>query len=364
MLRPLPVTALLLTSVLLSGCSQSRNFTRRDYSEVRDPFMGGEDSVGQANSGRAGLASLDSGSSALAEGSEAVDPLGGRPSGPTPIRQVAGEIERGAPGSGVARAVYPATVADGEPAAGTSAVGVDTAIGSGQPAAGRSWQGPALSNFLSGRETESNATAGGASVLNRTTPQFPAAPIARRPSPAAEAAAMNEMNREIGGFSSFLEQSASEGVAAAAGASEAARESAAAAADTSRSFSEFASKKKAEWAAQGRAVQGGVQQSAEAARGAVRRSVEATEDAAVRASDDFFEELATPGSTSARANAPSSVPAAKKTDAPPVSEPEPGAVHADEDGSAEMVNPFETLDETFSGQPAEQSPEFDPNDAP
>ena len=333
MSRPLLVSALLLCSLLICGCNPSRTFGRKDYAESRDPFMGGTSPAAGDKYSSAGVASLDPAPSPLP--------------GPKPIQQTAGVEGHEAAGTGIAQAVYPGSQEQG------------------QPAAPRSWQGPALSSFLAGRDVEpAQATADTASVLNRTAPQVSPSPQARRTSPAAEAASMNEMNQEIGGFSSFLEQSAANGSAAVRSAQQAAGESAAAADQSARSFSDFASQKKAEWAAQGRAAKSGAAEAASTLREDVQN-----------ASDDFFEQLAAPADASSfqgsnastvRTNAASAIPSSDdnlSTDPATAQDPQPQP--------EQMVNPFEdteaffspqepqpdaesapeTLDESFSGEP-------------
>ena len=332
MSRPLSVVALLLGSLVICGCNSSRTFGRKDYAESRDPFMGGVSPTPSERSAATGVASL----------SAAADTL----RGPKPIQQAAGTADNEVAGSGVAQAVYPVP---GEES-GTAAT--------------RSWQGPALSGFLAGRDVEpAVATAGGGSVLNRTAPQISASPLTRRASPAAEAASMKEMNEEIGGFGSFLDQTAASGSAAVQSTQQAARDTAAAAGQSARSFSDFTSQKKAEWAAQGRAAKTGAAGVAAGVREDLRNT-----------SDDFFEQLASPAAAPAstaangsrvRTNAASEIPSGSEDPAVETSvseEPvQPDAMEnpLDDDEaffspeSAEpSVDPFsDTLDQSFSGEP-------------
>lgn len=310
MLRQLPLVALLLSILLAGGCSSSRTLSRSDYEDTRDPFMqGGSGGTGAA--GSTGMASLDDPSPGeLAAGTAADSGAASPLPGPKPIRQAAAVQGAHTAGSGIARAAYPQPETPDDrvsnspqtPAAGVipnTAASPATASGAG---GGRSWQGPALSNFLSGREQPPAETISGESVRSRTatsanstlngtaTTGRPAA----RPSPAAEAAALSEMNREIGGFSSFLEQSADGTKTAAKEAGRVAESTAAGAAESAGNFADFAARKRAEWAAQSRTVKNDARQTADSLKSSAASAVDAAGNAAQSASDDFFEQLAAP----------------------------------------------------------------------
>lgn len=360
--RSLPFAALILTTLLAGGCNTSRMLTRSDYEETRDPFMDGSRAAGLRDADSAGVASLDGPTSDAPAGAvttyqqEVTSPL----PGPKPIQRVSGFQQPQSVGSGIARAAYP------EPESSVHAAPTDPATSG---TASRSWQGPSLSSFLSGRDVPPSETISGESVRNRTaasttTSAQPGTGSIRK-SPAAEAAALSEMNREIGGFSSFLEQSAGQGAAAATQAGRLAESAADGAAASAGDFVDFASRKRAEWAAQTRATQAEAQKAASAAKSTAAAAADGVSKAARSASDDFFEQLAAPAAEQAvAAHANTATPSTEPTNADPAT--------AEETGSSE--NPFdempsfdendeesmESLDAGFSGQPGAIPAGFNP----
>lgn len=357
MLRKLSLATLLLSTLLAGGCSSSRTLSRSDYEDTRDPFMqGGGGGTGAAAAGSSGVASLDDSSPGEANAGVAADSRGASPlPGPKPIRQAAAVQGPRTAGSGIARASYPQSETPEDPAANipqTSAAGAipNTAASTATPpgaGGGRSWQGPALSNFLSGREQPPAESISGESVRSRTAASAVSAAstlngtstpgrLAARPSPAAEAAALSEMDREMGGFSSFLEQSADGTKAAAKEAGRVAESTAAGAAESAGNFADFAARKRAEWAAQSRSAKNDAKQTADALKSSAASAVDAAGNAAQSASDDFFEQLAAPQGEVGNA--------------------------ADESPSfdAEDASSTEALDAGFSGQPGSIPAGFEP----
>ncbi|MFM7059389.1 MAG: hypothetical protein ACKO2P_20955, partial [Planctomycetota bacterium] len=212
MFRLLPITALLISTLLAGGCNTSRTLTRREYEETRDPFMdGGSGVAGSATGGGAGVASLDSQATADSSSSAAFDPRPTPPlPGPKPIQRASAVQSPRSAGTGIAHAAYPQpeTVDEASASAPLNAIGTTGPAASAgtSVSSGRSWQGPALSNFLSGRDDAPQASISGESVRTRTSAGLSGNPSAAVPStsparrsPAAEAAAMSEMDREIGG---------------------------------------------------------------------------------------------------------------------------------------------------------------------
>ncbi|MFM7038747.1 MAG: hypothetical protein ACKO2L_13595 [Planctomycetaceae bacterium] len=359
--RSLPFAALILTTLFAGGCNTSRMLTRRDYQETRDPFMDGSRDVGGRNAA-SGVASLDAPTSDVPGGAvttnneEVTPPL----PGPKPIQRVSGFQQPQAVGAGIARAAYP------EPESSNHAATADPSTAG---TAARSWQGPSLSSFLSGRDVPPAETISGESVRNRTsasTTAFaqPGTGSGRR-SPAAEAAALSEMNREIGGFSSFLEESAGEGTAAATQAGRLAGSAADGAAASAGDFADFASRKRAEWAAQARSAQSAAQNAASTAKSTAAAAAERTGKAARSASDDFFEQLAAPAAEQAAA----ADAKAATTSADPTSSDSVTAA-----GTGSVENPFDempsfdendeesmdSLDAGFSGEPGAIPAGFSP----
>ncbi|MFM7056653.1 MAG: hypothetical protein ACKO2P_06985, partial [Planctomycetota bacterium] len=159
-----------------------------------------------------------------------------------------------------------------------------------------------------------------------------------------------------GGFGNFLEQTAGRGAAVARDAGQTAQSTAAGAADSAGNFADFASRKRAEWAAQARSAQADAKKTATAVKSSAAAAVKSSAAAAVEsagtaaqsASDDFFEQLATPTTDSGEA----------------AESPDP----------ASTVNPFEelpsfdaedaastdALDAGFSGQPGSIPAGFKP----
>ena len=263
--KKMVLIALIGSTMLMSGCSRSRAFTRGDYSEMQDPFMGGmADSsaaeLADSGTGRAGRASLDSDS--------ATEAVGGQESltrGPRPIAQVGGTLDPTGSSGAVSHAVYPSeeleASADAVPA-GRQVI--------------RSYEGPALSGFLQGKRAETAELNGGMTAGNSILQRQTAAPGLTKNSmmsPAAQAAALPGMSAEVEGFSSFLKDSSDQVVNDAETVVQDAKASAA-------SFSEFAAQKKAQW-----------QHQAQAAPDAAKQSVVQAKDAVRQRKDAFIEQI-------------------------------------------------------------------------
>lgn len=359
--RSLTFAALILSTLFAGGCNSSRMLSRSDYQETRDPFMDGSGNAGARAAESAGVASLDApafgeSSGAVRTHDEVTSPL----PGPKPIQRVSGFQQPQALGSGIARAAYP------EPESSNDATTMDP---TSADTASRSWQGPSLSSFLSGRDVAPAETIEGAAVRTRTsasTTAFaqPGTGSARR-SPAAEAAALSEMNREIGGFSSFLEQSAVQSAAAANQAGRLAGATADSAAATAGDFADFASRKRAEWAAQTRSAQADAQRAASAAKSTAAAAADNAGRAARSVSDDFFEQLAAPaGGQAAAAHANTATTPTEPTNADSAIVETPGS---SENPFDEMPSfdehdeeSMESLDAGFSGQPGVIPAGFEP----
>lgn len=273
MRKKIILIALMGSTALLSGCKGSRLFSRQDYSEMQDPFMGGVAEAppaamadsGTGRSGKVTLGDMNAATSAVPE----QRPM---PVGPKPIQQVAGGVDASAPGGAVSRAVYPADERQ------TGGRAVQHAAGAAVPEENviRSYKGPALSGFLQGKgsvASEASASStGGSAILQRNTAPPGLVPRASL-SPAAQAAAMPDMNEEVAGFSSFLQESSDQVVKDVGQVAQDAK-------TTADSFSDFAAQKKAQW-----------QQQAHAAPGAAKQTVELTKDAVRYKKDTFIEQI-------------------------------------------------------------------------
>lgn len=192
----LSVTALLLFE---AGCSKNRGWlSRKDYSEMQDPFMGPDSAIAKSTaetSGSSGRASLDA-----AEPSVAQSQVNG--SGPKPIRQTGGSVNMMENGQRISPANYP------DDSEGSTRAGV----GVGRPASGvTSYSGPALSDFLQKKKAAGRdaATEGDQNPARTVSSANAAARDALNP--AATRAALPSMDPEVESFNRFLtEKSASD----------------------------------------------------------------------------------------------------------------------------------------------------------
>ena len=200
-----PILLSLACSLLFStGCAaKNRWFSRKDYSEIQDPFMETEAVASKDESatpegsrdsaGRAKLGGTTSSPSAVAKSELS-------PGSPPKSVLQTGASEDGVARVGrVANASYPEKTAA---ASASSAQGAAATENSGV----RSYQGPALSDFLSRKQAESvTAAADKANAVTRTATE-----VAKNPasaiSPAARAAAIPDLSDEAAEFDTFLQK--------------------------------------------------------------------------------------------------------------------------------------------------------------
>jgi hypothetical protein len=233
-MNPKLIVVSLTASVLLStGCAaKNRWFSRKDYSEVQDPFMeGSEVASTDADSGdTSGRAKLGGGS------------LASQSSGPKPITRPgtpASMASSSAPaGSSRATAAYP----DSNTANGSTAAG---------PPGTRSLSGPALSDFLNsgGKTMPADQPAGSPRVASNLSDPRSAAqrPSAGGLSPAARAASMPTLEEEEASFSGYMQKQTASVNATAQKATNKVRETE----ETASDFASWASQQKAQWTQNG-----------------------------------------------------------------------------------------------------------------
>ena len=154
-----PILATLVLSLLFcSGCAKNRWLSRRDYSEMQDPFMESE-AVADAESQRrskgdtTGRARL---SSSLADANPESDEREAAPLlGPKPIQQASAANDSEIRSGRIANAAYPR---DSETQPGAA----------GEAPSTRSYEGPALSDFLQRKKTDSAPTQAQATAADAT----------------------------------------------------------------------------------------------------------------------------------------------------------------------------------------------------
>ncbi len=279
-----PILLTLACGLLFStGCAaKNRWFSRKDYSEIQDPFMETE-AVASNDESPASEGSRDSagrakmGGTAGSTGSVAKSEL----SPGSPPKSV---LQTGASEDGVARvgrianASYPEkTAVAGSP---TQPGGTTT-----NPAV-RSYQGPALSDFLSRKQTESvTAAADKANAVTRT-----ASEVAKNPasaiSPAARAAAIPDLSEEAAGFDNFLQKGTDSVTSRAKQAASKVQETEQSAED----FNSWASQEKQKWTQEGSNAAAAVS----TAPAAAKKRVESTSGQIRKAADDVVTEFETP----------------------------------------------------------------------
>ncbi|RLS73379.1 MAG: hypothetical protein DWI00_10565 [Planctomycetota bacterium] len=279
-----PILLTLACGLLFStGCAaKNRWFSRKDYSEIQDPFMETE-AVASKDESPASEGSRDSagrakmGGTASSTGSVAKSEL----SPGSPPKSV---LQTGASEDGVARvgrianASYPEkTAVAGSP---TQPGGTTT-----NPAV-RSYQGPALSDFLSRKQTESvTAAADKANAVTRT-----ASEVAKNPasaiSPAARAAAIPDLSEEAAGFDNFLQKGTDTVTSRARQAASKVQETEQSAED----FNSWASQEKQKWTQEGSNAAAAVS----TAPAAAKKRVESTSGQIRKAADDVVTEFETP----------------------------------------------------------------------
>ena len=185
-----PILLTVVAGILcLNGCAvKKRFFSRRDYSEMQDPFMESESVASSGSSGTektsrdiAGRASLNS----------SLNPSGTK----SALRSDAGTA--GPPSTGrVANASYPEK--------SPSVPGQSVATGSNV----RSYQGPALSDFLSSKQTE-KVEAAAETANSVATSAVSRVNSTERPDRVIDAKVNARVNDEVAGFNSFLQQTTS-----------------------------------------------------------------------------------------------------------------------------------------------------------
>jgi hypothetical protein len=108
-----------------SGCSRSRWLSRKEYSEIQDPFTDSEEGIAPSRFADSGDAPKDAAGGEVADASAGdSSPSGGGLDGPKPIRQASGKKSNSA-ASSVSHASYPdSSAADG---ASIDAAGSETA---------------------------------------------------------------------------------------------------------------------------------------------------------------------------------------------------------------------------------------------
>lgn len=237
-----PILITLATSLLFStGCAaKNKWFSRRDYSEMQDPFMEGEALASDAapaarakgdDTGRAKLGS------SLADSGRATSPSGANsPPGPKPIQRAGAIEEPGARSGRVATASYPQ-----DPDADTSE----------RPVV-KSHQGPALSDFLNQKKSEASAAVQATEdTANQRAAAATKSVMAERNAKTAPAGsgstAFPSLSREAENFSSFLQQSTDKVNTASQDATGAVRKTE----DSVHEFADWAEQKKGEWTQDG-----------------------------------------------------------------------------------------------------------------
>lgn len=97
-----------------SGCSRSRWLSRKEYSEIQDPFTDSEEGIAPSRFADSGDAPKDAAGGEVADASaDDSSPSSGGLDGPKPIRQASGKKSHSA-ASSVSHASYPESSADGE----------------------------------------------------------------------------------------------------------------------------------------------------------------------------------------------------------------------------------------------------------
>lgn len=267
-MNPKAIAITLTASLLLStGCAaKNRWFSRKDYSEVQDPFMeGSEVAAAEDGSGdTAGRAKL--GSSAVA----AAD------SGPKPITRPAA--------SSTAVATSPASGSRTQ-----AAYPDETSEPSGTKPVARSLSGSNLSQFLnSGGKSMPDDTAVEESAATRSKLAEPksasARPSAGALSPAARAAAMPTLEEEEASFAGFMQKQSNAVNSAAQKAATKVQDTENSAAD----FASWASQQKAQWSEDGKNAVEAVKAAPSAARTKVRAVSHEAKTAVDNAAADFM----------------------------------------------------------------------------
>ena len=242
------LTTLVLSLLFCSGCAKNRWLSRRDYSEMQDPFMESE-AVADAESQRrskgdtAGRARL---SSSLADANPESDEREAAPLlGPKPIQQASAGDDSEIRSGRIANAAYPR---DSETHPGAA----------GEAPSTRSYEGPALSDFLQRKKTDSAPTqATAAGTTPRGQANF-AQPGSISASTGAPASSMPKLSAEVDGFTNFLTEKGTTATAAATSVTHQGSNAVRVAEKDAGDFASWAQQQKATWSDTGESVKDAV----------------------------------------------------------------------------------------------------------
>ncbi len=323
-----PILLTLASSLFFfSGCAaKNRWFSRKDYSEMQDPFMesdalankGREESVGRSKLG--GLVSKSPTESESDARSRSV--------------QQTGADDEGVARSGrVSNASFPERTA-----------AVPGQMASDSPAV-RSYTGPALSDFLSKKQTATvNGAVTSANETATAAVNLPGTLKARAAqSPAARAAALPDLNEEAAGFNNFLKEKSN-------AVTQAARSTASTVEESEESVEDFAS-----WAKQEqqryRQEASEVASAANSAPVAAQQQVKSSAKQARRVVDEAVEDFNTP----AFEDDTTAEPLMKEYEAPEF-EAEVPTRNVQKSAASVEENPFDNAFEAGEFEPAPVTP--------
>ena len=242
------LTTLVLSLLFCSGCAKNRWLSRRDYSEMQDPFMESEavadaESQRRSKGDRAGRARL---SSSLADANPESNARDAAPLlGPKPIQQASAANDSEIRSGRIANAAYPR---DSETQPGAA----------GEAPSTRSYEGPALSDFLQRRKTDSASTeATTESAAPRGQANF-AQPGSISASTGAPASSMPKLSAEVDGFTNFLTEKGTAVTAAATSVTHQGSNAVREIENDAGDFASWAQQQKATWSDTGESVKDAV----------------------------------------------------------------------------------------------------------
>lgn len=281
-----PIFAALVLSLLFcSGCAKNRWLSRRDYSEMQDPFMESEavadaESPRRSNGDTAGRARMGN---SLADADPESDARDAAPLlGPKPIQQASAANDPEIRSGRIANAAYPR-----EPEIQSGAAG--------EPPSTRSYEGPALSDFLQRRKTGTDPTQTTAeSVTPRGQTNF-APPGSISASTGAPASSMPKLSAEVDGFTNFLSEKSTAATAAATSVTHQGSNAARVAEQDTGDFASWAQQQKATWSDTGESVTDAVS----TAPGRMKEDARAAAQQMRRSAENAVPEFNTPDSSSA-----------------------------------------------------------------
>ena len=238
------VLSMMASLLFTAGCSKNRGWlSRKDYSEMQDPFMGPDTAVadaGDRTSRPAGRASLDDVDPALAEGRVRVSgATTDSMSGPKAIQQAGAARVVTQDGRRVASATYPENDAN-VPASSDKPEGKRSMVV-------KSYSGPALSDFLQNKRAASGDSASSAATEIDQLPARTVSASQERLNPAATRAALPALNADAETFGNFLSQTSNNVSNAEKKINEKTQE----AGDETSNFSSWAEQQKSEWSKSG-----------------------------------------------------------------------------------------------------------------